>query len=230
MTHFDRWYADKSFTSDWTSDKLQNWTRFLSATAVGCVLEIGSWEGRSAIFFLESCPDCIITCVDTFKGGREHVGADGLATIEGRFDSNLASYGARVEKIRSRSIPALDRLGAQGRLFDVIYIDGSHQQDDVVIDSFLAWPLLKQGGLLMWDDYRWKRDLPERDRPERAIDMFLKLHDAELDILHIAGQVIARRTAPVDVPKPLPGMTIPRNLRNLYRFAMGSPITDFRTK
>jgi len=230
MTRFDRWYADKSFTSDWTSDNFETWARFLPANGVRCVLEIGSWEGRSAIFFLEYCPDCTITCVDTFKGGQEHVGSDGLDTIESRFDSNLAPYGARVEKIRSRSIPALDRLGVEGRSFDVIYIDGSHEQDDVVMDSFLAWRLLKQDGLLIWDDYRWNRNLPERDRPEKAIDAFLELHDRELEILHIAGQVIARRRTRVDVRKRLPGMTIPRSLRNLYRFAMGTPITDFRTK
>lgn len=230
MTHFDRWYVDKSFTSDWTSDKLQNWTRFVSRNNVRSILEIGSWEGRSAIFFLEHCLNSTITCIDTFKGGQEHLGIEGLATVEERFDSNLAPYGSRVEKIRSRSIPALDRLGIDCRMFDVLYIVGSHQRDDVILDTLLAWRLLKKDGLMMWDDYRWKRDLPERDRPETAVNTFFDLHGDELEILYLADQVIARRRSSIAGSKRLPGMTVPRNLRNLYRFAMGSPINDFRAR
>lgn len=230
MTDFDRWYAGKSFTTDWTSTNFQTWTRFIVPDDVRGVLEIGSWEGRSAIFFLEFCPRCDMTSIDTFAGGQERAGMEELGEVELRFDSNLAPYGGRVEKIRSRSVPALDRLGSERRRFDIVYIDGSHERDDVVLDSFLAWRLLKQDGLLIWDDYRWRRDLPERDRPERAIDVFLELHAGELEILHMAGQVLARRRALTDRPKPLPGMTIPRNLRNLHRFALGLPITDLRTK
>ena len=40
-------------------------------------------------------------------------------------------------------------------LFDLIYIDGSHSAKDVLLDSLLAWRLLRPGGAMVWDDYEW---------------------------------------------------------------------------
>ena len=113
------------------------------------------WEGRSAVFFLEFLPRCRITCIDTFEGGAEHADFDQtvVSSIEARFDSNLASYGQRVRKIKSRSLPALDRLAQDNEAFDLIYIDGSHMRDDVLLNSVLAWRLLAPDGICIWDDY-----------------------------------------------------------------------------
>lgn len=41
--------------------------------------------------------------------------------------------------------------------FDLIYIDGSHMRVDVMMDAVLAWPLLKAGGVMVFDDYEWDR-------------------------------------------------------------------------
>ncbi len=227
---FDHWYKGKNFTTDWTTGLLETWTRFLSPAPVRDVLEVGSWEGRSAIFFLEYCPNSRITCIDTFQGGLEHADFAGVATVEARFDANLAGYGDRVEKIKSRSVPALDRLGQDGRLFDVIYIDGSHARDDVMLNSLLAWRLLRQDGLMMWDDYRWKSEWPDHERPQRAIDSFLALHADDLEVVHMWNQVFARKRALGSRPRPLPGMFCPRTPRNLLRFLRGKPIPDLRTR
>ena len=47
------WYEGKDFTFDWTSWHFPNWVKLLRArrTRRLRVLEIGSWEGRSALFF-----------------------------------------------------------------------------------------------------------------------------------------------------------------------------------
>jgi predicted O-methyltransferase YrrM len=222
-------YAGKSFTVDWTTPHLETLARLVSPTGVHDILEIGSWEGRSAIFFLEHCPDCRITCIDTFQGGREHAGMDQLTSVEARFDSNLAGYGDRIEKIGSRSIPALDRLAEEGRRFDLIYVDGSHDRDDVVLDSFLAWRLLRQDGLMIWDDYRWQLQLPLHKRPQEAIDFFLTMHTGELEVVHLLYQVFARKRAFDGQPRPLPGLKAPRTLNNLYRFLTGRPIDNLKT-
>lgn len=216
----------RDFTVDWTSGNFDTWRRVIPAADVRSALEIGSWEGRSALFFLNHCPNCRVTCIDTFKGGREHHGMDALASIEARFDSNLAGYGSRVEKIKSRSVPALDRLGEEGRAFDLIYIDGSHARDDVVMDSFLAWRVLKQGGLLIWDDYRWAADVDVRESPQQAVDFFLAVYADELDILVATSQVIVRRLAPGKARTGTAGvvMHIARTPKNLFRFLLGRPI------
>lgn len=181
------------FTSDWFTSRAPRWTRVLSKfqrTPVH-VLEIGSFEGRSSIFVLEYLPQSRITCVDPFCGSYEQ-----------RFDQNMAPFGARVEKFKSRSIPALDRLRTDGRRFDVIYIDGSHERQHVLSDSVLAWPLLKLGGLLIWDDYLWKRNRrPTEERPEHAIDLFCSMFSRSFKLLHRDYQVIVEKRT--EWPAPL---------------------------
>lgn len=195
------WFAGKDFTSDWTSHAIVTFPRILGGLSKRelQVLEVGSWEGRSAILLLELLPLCRLTCIDTFKGplayqSGDEAHAEAARNAERRFDHNLAAYGDRVEKIKDRSFPALDRLGVLGRKFDVIYIDGSHMRDDVLADSLLAWPLLKSGGLLIWDDYLWRSDEFSSDaRPQEAIDLFLTLHAGDLTVIEHGQQVAAKR-------------------------------------
>ena len=154
---WDSWFRNKSFTTDWSSSNYIHWARNLEGLRDRQVkvLEIGSWEGRSAIFFLEFLPKCRISCIDTFAGGPDYAQFDQavVASIEARFDSNLAAYGDRVRKLKSRSVPALDQLAQENEAFDLVYIDGSHARDDVLVDSVLAWRLLAPDGTCIWDDY-----------------------------------------------------------------------------
>src|SRR5262245_36458650 len=93
------------------------------------VLEIGSWEGRSALFFLNFLPRARLTCVDTFAGGQEHQEAaaaspeeaHALEALEQRFDGNVRAFAARVEKIKANSADALAQLGVSKRRFDIAY-------------------------------------------------------------------------------------------------------------
>jgi predicted O-methyltransferase YrrM len=139
------------------------------------VLEIGSWEGRSAIFWLNYFPNSQITCIDTFTGSAEHHVAfsDYVGGIEQRFDANLAPFASRVEKIRAASRESLPALAVMGRRFDFVYLDGSHRAVDVYADACLAWPMVRRGGALLLDDYTWVGMPDEKDRPKLGIDAFL---------------------------------------------------------
>lgn len=225
---WEAWFDNKKFTTDWSSPHFSDWARHLAKLRDRdvAVLEIGSWEGRSAIFFLEFLPRSRVTCIDTFEGGAEHapLGNDFLASIEGRFDANLGPYGDRVRKIKSPSFAALDRLVQDKASFDLIYIDGSHMRDDVLIDSVLAWRLLAPGGICIWDDYTWGvRELPPAERPQQAIDAFLDLHFHELTILQSDGQMVAEKHPGV-APKPPSLPTFPRTPANLLRFLTRQPL------
>lgn len=52
---------------------------------------------------------------------------------------------------------ALAQLAAEGRRLELAYIDGSHHRADVPADSFATWPLIVPGGIVIWDDYEWRR-------------------------------------------------------------------------
>ena len=164
------------FTVDWASHNFPVWEKILRGVRPAAnVLEIGSWEGRSATWFLEYLPESRVTCVDTFAGSDEHASMTGdLQVIEARFDANMAPYVDRLEKIKNTSHAALVRLGLDLRRFDVIYVDGSHRPADVYADGVLAWPLLRPHGVLIFDDYEWNG--PDYS-PRPGIDAFLARTD-----------------------------------------------------
>lgn len=176
----------------------KNWHRAFAAHARDAreILEIGSFIGGSACLFLTLLPHARITCIDPFTGdlhGGEAYNGD-VTTIEQRFDAATAGFGERVRKLRARSVPALDALGQEGRTYDIVYVDGSHYHDDILVDSLLAWPLLKTGGLMMWDDYRGGLQWTRREKPRHAIETFLALHRNH-KVVHARYQLYALKTA-----------------------------------
>src|SRR5262245_64346818 len=147
------WFWRGDFTSDWIWKNYSIWRRVLAPLRVSAtrILEIGSFEGRSAMFFLKFMPRSTIVCIDTFAGTPEEdyvykILERQLPGIEARFDRNLAPFAGRVEKIKSHSAPALARLIEQGRKFDLAYIDGGHRYDDVMADSVCVWHMRAPGG------------------------------------------------------------------------------------
>lgn len=164
---FKPWFRGKSFTSDWTSLNFPEWQRVLSPQRrkPARILEIGSWEGRSAIFFLRFLPHSTITCVDTFDGGGGISTQDiaKLPGVEGRFDSNLREFNGRVDKHKLDSDGALRLFADQSRQFDIVYIDGDHQPEQVLRDSLGAWELLSGEAVMIWDDYDSAPDTPLTD-------------------------------------------------------------------
>ena len=89
---------------------------------------------------------------------------------------------------KARSVVALSRLIADDAgEFDLIYIDGSHQASDVLVDAILSFELLKLGGVMIFDDYIWKEaNLKAIDllrSPKIAIDAFTTIFARKLRII-----------------------------------------------
>lgn len=199
---FTRWFSGKNFSTDWTSRYFSDWASLLAARRDQPleVLEIGSWEGRSAIFFLRFLPNCRVTCVDTFQGSPEHAlrdkWAQALPLIESRFDANLAEFCGRFEKIKLSSGEALAALNAAGKQFDLAYIDGSHHSADVNHDAVSSWPMINDRGSVIFDDYEWKFFDDETRHPKLGIDAFLLTHAGQYRELHRGYQIIIEKTGP----------------------------------
>lgn len=196
---FKPWFWNKKFSVDWTTEHLPVWHRILADRRRQPVriVEIGSWEGRSAVFFLKYFKYSKIVCIDTFDGTeslrRHPTWGQQIASIESCFDYNLAQFGDRVEKIKRESKRALDDLLIAGRKFDLAYIDGDHKRDNVWEDTVRTWELVQPGGIIIWDDYGWPPHYPSEDRPQAAIDYFLASRANQHELLEQGYQVIVRR-------------------------------------
>jgi predicted O-methyltransferase YrrM len=173
------WEGGKTFSSDWAAANFFAWAELLHPLRDQPlrILEIGSWEGRSALFFLNYLARSRITCIDPFGGNVEHHINPHFAALalksEAQFDANLAELADRVEKIKGSSATVLPELGVGGRRFDLAYIDGSHVAADVYRDAALTWPLIEPGGWIMFDDYEWDGMEELLQRPKPGIDAFL---------------------------------------------------------
>jgi len=194
------WFWGGEFTSDWAWKHYPVWRRILAPWRDKPVriVAIGSWEGRSPGFFLKYLWGSTIPCIGTFQGTPEEdyvykLAGDRLSGVEGRFERNLAAFHPRVEKIKNRSTEALAQLAANGRRFDLAYIDAGHRYDQVMADSTAVWPLIDPGGIVVWDDYEWAPHFAPEQRPKDAIDDFLVAQAGRFQLLAKGDQVIVRR-------------------------------------
>ena len=194
--------AGGQFTHQWFDNNIPVWTEklavFKARHAAPDILEIGSFEGRSTLFFLSHFPASRVTVIDAWSRAWEHQDlAPQLADAEARFDHNVASYKTRVTKLCGRSAEHLGKLTSTGpSQFDLIYVDGSHYANDVMVDAALSWSLLRPEGMLIFDDYIWL-DYHHDPRKSscRAINLFLRMIEGEYRLDHVAHQVIITKTA-----------------------------------
>jgi predicted O-methyltransferase YrrM len=200
LTKTARWFSGKSFTTDWVTWNFPLWMKLFDPWRDHPVrvIEIGSWEGRSALFFLNFFRRSRVTCIDTFAGSSEHQDDPQYSaltpTMEARFDANTAEFAGRVEKIKGASQAMLPQLGIEGRRFDVGYVDGSHRAADVYSDAVLVWSLIVPNGVLIFDDYEWVGMPSACDRPKPGIDAFLAATQGRYRLLHQGYQVVLAKS------------------------------------
>ncbi len=180
------------FTNDWFSPHKNTWNSIVPQYKPSKILEIGSYEGQSVCFLIDLLghnDQLEIYCLDTWQGGQEHAGID-MTAVETLFDSNVAEAieqtkkPHQVIKLKGNSAIGLSSLLYQGKesYFDLIYIDGSHETPDVFSDAALSYRLLRQGGLMIFDDYVWGAgtDSDPLSNPKLAIDSFLNCYQKKI--------------------------------------------------
>ena len=188
-----------TFTVDWFYVSIPVWKSLLpQLPAIGKILEVGSYEGRSATWLIENGFSAEgkreTFCVDTWAGGVEHRNTD-MSAIEERFHSNIAVAKSKarsdvaVHALKGASFDRLASLIAQGhgQTFNLVYIDGSHQCADVLGDLVLGFQLCKPGGLIVCDDYLWSMEPHGNEdllnQPKLAIDSFVNCYRRKLHVL-----------------------------------------------
>jgi predicted O-methyltransferase YrrM len=146
------------------------------------MLEVGSHEGRSAIWWTQNIlqhPKSRLACVDPWAN------KEALR----RFVKNVTKAGLGL-KIRGFNVKIADAKVAPNH-YDLIYLDGDHQSHEVFGDLLICWRALKKNSVLVMDDYGWTN--PKVLGPKLAIDGFLASFAGQYRLLHKGYQVIIKK-------------------------------------
>ena len=153
------------------------------------IVEVGTWKGASAIHMAGLCReytnDFEIVCLDTFQGAYEMwVGIvqgmnkyQGRPTVYEQFISNvmLTNNTDCVTPFPIDTYNGFRTLQYLGIQADMIYIDAGHSYSLVKDDIINFSSILKTGGVLIGDDYRFsevrqaaKEVIPEEQLIDRG--------------------------------------------------------------
>lgn len=182
----DRYTHKYEFGADWFWPSVENWKRKLAEFKGKPnlnYLEIGPFEGRSFFWVMDNIlthPTTKATAIDVFETGNS---AYYIGKFERRFRKNARISGREKDITIIKGYSGVELRPLPLNSFDLIYIDGSHSANDVMSDVILSWGLLKEGGIMIFDDYRWHEDWPSFLRPAFSINSFLSAFDKEIEVL-----------------------------------------------
>jgi len=181
----------------------QNWDKYLQSIAdlkrPIKILEVGSYEGWATELFLTHFaknPNSRVYAIDTWEGSPEYVGTD-FHEVEETFRRRVKRSGREDQlvtlKMKSEDglHHLLDSIGKES--IDIAFIDASHEARDVLSDAILVWKLMKENGIVIFDDYIWMDLKQEFFRPRLAIDSFIRCYAPELRVLGIDRQAFVKK-------------------------------------
>ena len=181
-SHMQR--PDGFFGSNFFEKFIPNWASHLKHISgqpniVG--IEIGVLHG-----------DCSVYCAEQIANGEGsiHYAVDIHETDY--FKNNTSPYKNIIFK-KGFSYDVL-RHFPNDNFADYILIDGSHLAIDVLADAVLSWKLLKDGGILIFDDYGWGiHTTDEKQKPKLGIDAFLSAYTGHYEMIEMGWQVFIKK-------------------------------------
>ena len=148
-------------------------------------LEIGSYEGNSAMFIAKNFPESEVLCVDNWLSTEDYHGQD-FNIVENNFDQNIKEF-KNIIKIKNNS----DNFFLENNTnFDAIYVDGYHKDNQVLRDCENSWKILNKEGIMICDDYFWNFYEKIQNNPCFAINEFLNKINGEYKILKVTNSQI----------------------------------------
>ncbi|MHB8633081.1 MAG: class I SAM-dependent methyltransferase [Thermoplasmatota archaeon] len=142
------------------------------------VLELGSWMGLSTTFLAQNAAPATILAVDHWQGSVEHhTDPKFAALVPSLFDcflQNLWEFRARVVPVRATTWQGMALLAAEGVTPDLVYVDASHEEPDVLRDLQAVGAFFPNAAVV-GDDWRWKG-------VRRAVRRYAKLQGAIIEV------------------------------------------------
>lgn len=140
------------------------------------IVEVGTWKGASAMVMAKAAreinPDAKVVCVDTWLGSPDFwdnfsdprtYGSfkmrNGYPQVYYTFLNNIVCAGLQdvVIPFPSTSYVASEWFRKRNIQPDLVYIDATHEYDEVSRDIRQWFAVLREGGVMIGDDYnaRW---------------------------------------------------------------------------
>jgi hypothetical protein len=163
---------------DLLPEDLQGWNSYhpifrqlIRQTEPKVIIEVGTWKGASAINMARICKtlglQTKIYCIDTWLGAlefwhgehntkeRDLLLKNGYPQIYYQFISNVVHNGVEdfIIPVPNTSLNGARLLNAIQIKAELIYIDGSHEYEDVKADIAAYKELCT--GIMFGDDYNW---------------------------------------------------------------------------
>ena len=184
------------FNEDWFSSNIPIWENTINKefnkNSKLKYLEIGTFEGKSAIYICENFENIKVTCVDPFD---EYESVESLAKkqdmkrVYDTFQSNIKDFKDRINHCK---ISSNEFFKKNNELFDIIYIDGSHYYIDVENDFKNSLNCLNVGGIIIFDDFLWNYYKKIEENPINGILPFLN-KQKYLKIISASNQLILKK-------------------------------------
>ncbi len=191
---FEQKINEKNFSNKWFLNNFDVFNFFLPKdnNLKFNYLEIGCFEGMSSYYVLSRYKDVNAFLLDIWDmpNPNSKTLSNDFSLVEKAFDKNLSDY--NFTKIKDDSVVAMRRLFKQNKFFDFIYIDGSHNGEDILSDSIEAFKILNKGGLIFFDDFLQhdkNRDLQSYE----GIEKFLSLYSNYLNIEYFQNNLVIRK-------------------------------------
>ena len=137
------------------------------------IMEIGTHEGRSAIWMLDNLcyhPNSTFTSIDPYLAEDVTSPVSNQTYENFLHNISLCLNKTKFVQYKDLSCNILPTLLEEKRLYDIIYIDGSHLMEDVLYDLKMSDSLLKSGGVILLDDIGYER---KNSGPMGAVIKFL---------------------------------------------------------
>jgi hypothetical protein len=122
------------------------------------VLELGSYHGISTRWFCDTVMNVEVIAVDHWLGSSHMWNEPGIAEdLPFLYETFIAAsweYRERIYPVRAHTLAGMRLVHRQGIAPDVIYIDASHETEDVILDLETARNLFP-GARIVGDDWDW---------------------------------------------------------------------------
>jgi predicted O-methyltransferase YrrM len=147
------------------------------------IIELGAWLGKSTRWFCENSNTQIYS-IDHWEGSIEHQGRkdviDRLPILYETFLVNCWDFKDRIIPIKMNTQAGLYWCADHDVKPDLIFIDASHEYEDVYKDIETSFKLFKSA-IIVGDDWKWRnRRLNKRFTVQEAVLDFCKNNNYQL--------------------------------------------------